>query len=106
MTESNAFHRLVRRVPARIAGVGVLTLALTAGFAGGRATLTASGEPAKTAQAAVQSSARAAVPATPQSTSAPVASYSNIVERVAPAVVTVRVEKRAEAQQTNNVPDE
>ena len=27
MTESNALHRLVRRVPTRVAGAGILTLA-------------------------------------------------------------------------------
>jgi Do/DeqQ family serine protease len=99
MTESNAFHRLVRHVPARIAGAGVLTLALAAGFAGGRVAASGPTSPAPLpvtrAESPVQS---AAAPASSPN------SYSAIVDRVTPAVVTVFVEKRAQASQTS-VPD-
>src|SRR6188508_916044 len=99
MTESNALHRLVRRVPARIAGAGVLTAALAAGFAGGRGTLTASGPESPQAPAAVARTVEPAVQSIPSS-----GSYSAIVDRVTPAVVTVKVEKRGQAVQTS-LPD-
>jgi len=99
MTESNALHRLVRRVPARIAGAGVLTAALAAGFAGGRVTLAALGPELPQAPAAVARTVEPAVQSTPSS-----GSYSAIVDRVTPAVVTVTVEKRSQAMQTS-LPD-
>ncbi len=96
MTESNALHRLVRQVPARIAGAGVLTLALAAGFAGGRVT----------AATPEQGTAVAPAPAArtlPVPVAAPGApgSYSAIVDRVSPAVVTVTVQMKATAEQTS-----
>jgi Do/DeqQ family serine protease len=97
MTESNAFHRLVRRVPARIAGAGVLTLALAAGFAGGR--VAASGPSASPTPAPAPRAVEAAVQVAPTANS-----YSAIVDRVTPAVVTVYVEKRTQARQTS-LPD-
>ncbi len=76
------------------ATASLAALAIAAGFAGGRATVSASAPlPPVVAQVA------AAAP------SAALASYSGVVERVAPAVVTVRVEKQAEASRTA-IPDE
>jgi serine protease Do len=72
-------------------------MALGVGFAGGRATLGASGA-VPAADAAAQ-----ATPITLPQTS--VASYSAVVDRVAPAVVTVRVQKKADAQQLA-IPDQ
>jgi Do/DeqQ family serine protease len=97
MTESNALRRLVRGVPARIAGAGVLTLALAAGFAGGR--VAASGPSSSPTPAPAQHVVQAAVQAAPTTNS-----YSAIVDRVTPAVVTVYVEKRTPARQTS-MPD-
>ena len=68
-------------------------LALAAGFAGGRATVSAS---APLSQVAPQVAG-----AGPSSA---LASYSGVVDRVAPAVVTVRVEK--EAASRTAIPDE
>ena len=67
-------------------------VALAAGFAGGRATLNASspGTPPPPAVANASQDTPTLGPA----------SYSAIVDKVAPAVVTVRVEKRAEAMPT------
>jgi len=92
MTDS-ARNRL-RPYSVRAVTAGVAALAVAAGFAGGRATVSASAPlPPVTAQVV------AAVP------SAALPSYSGVVERVAPAVVTVRVEKQAEASRTA-LPDE
>jgi serine protease Do len=71
--------------------VALAAAGVTAGFAGGRHTLDAA-----TQQAAVAPAA----PAVITSPSVGTASYSAIVERVAPAVVTVRVEKQAEMSRT------
>ncbi len=84
----------------RLLQVAVLTLAVTAGVAGARA------------------SQSTTVPGTPPPAPAPAAaaaspvlagglpSYSGIVDQVAPAVVTIRVEKRLAAQPTMALPDE
>jgi Do/DeqQ family serine protease len=64
-----------------------VALAVAVGFAGGRATLVASTQPAAGAPVAL-------VAQTVPAFNAP--SYSTVVERAAPAVVTVRVEKKAE----------
>jgi Do/DeqQ family serine protease len=71
--------------------VALAAAGVAAGFAGGRNTLDASSQSAVVAPAAP-----AAVPAPAIGT----ASYSAVVERVAPAVVTVRVEKQAEVSRT------
>jgi Do/DeqQ family serine protease len=93
MSESNAFHRLVRQNPARFAGAGVLTLALAAGIAGGRVAASGPASPTPPARAG-ESAVQAAL--------APSAnSYSAIVDRVTPAVVTVYVEKRAKISETS-----
>jgi Do/DeqQ family serine protease len=94
MTESNALHRLVRQVPTRIAGAGVLTLALAAGFAGGRVTAAAPEQAAAVAPAPAARTLPLASPGAP-------GSYSAIVDRVSPAVVTVTVQMKATAQQTS-----
>ena len=100
MTESNALHRLVRQLPARVAGAGVLSLALAAGFAGGRVTAAAPEQVTATPAPA----ARVLPPPTIQA--AP-GSYSAIVDRVSPAVVTVNVQMKASAERTSlpNLPD-
>jgi len=102
MTESNAIHRLVRGVPARITGAGLLTLALAAGFAGGRVTAAAPEQAAAVASAP----APAAQPAPLAAHGAP-SSYSAIVDRVSPAVVTVTVQMKASTQRTSapDLPD-
>jgi Do/DeqQ family serine protease len=88
---NSARHRF-RVFSVRAATAGFGALALAAGFAGGRATVSASAPPP---------------PVTAQVAAAPSAlpSYSGVVERVAPAVVTVRVEKQSEASRTA-IPDE
>ena len=70
--------------------VALATAGVAAGFAGGRNTLVASSQ-----QAAPHASH--SVEALPSITTA---SYSAVVDRVAPAVVTVRVEKQAEVSRT------
>src|SRR5688572_19177804 len=97
MTESNAFHRLVRKMPARVAGAGVLTMALAAGFAGGRVTAAAAPEQVTATPAPAARAIPPAIPATP-------GSYSAIVDRVSPAVVTVNVQMKATAERTS-IPD-
>ena len=88
MNDSSARNRF-QSFSARAAAAG-LALAVAAGFAGGRATLSASAPLAPVAAPAQAAPApMAAMP-----------SYSGVVERVAPAVVTVRVEKQAEAART------
>src|SRR6187549_1348779 len=96
MTESNALHRLVRKMPAQVAGAGVLTMALAAGFAGGRVTAAAPEQVTATPAPAARAIAPA-IQATP-------GSYSAIVDRVSPAVVTVNVQMKASAERTS-VPD-
>ncbi|MGE0362093.1 MAG: Do family serine endopeptidase [Vicinamibacterales bacterium] len=75
----------------RLAAAGLLSLALGTAFVGGRATITAAG-PATPAAA----SPRADLVALP--VTAP--SYSAVVDRVAPAVVTLRVQRRVEGSRT------
>ena len=83
MTESNALHRLVRKMPAQVAGAGVLTMALAAGFAGGRVTAAAPEQVTATPAPAARAIAPA-IQATP-------GSYSAIVDRVSPAVAVSTV---------------
>jgi serine protease Do len=80
--------RRFRPFSARVALAGLVAASLGTGFAGGRATLAAGQRPA------VAPPAHAATAVAPEY--GPV-SYSAIVDRVAPAVVTVRVEKQASA---------
>jgi Do/DeqQ family serine protease len=96
----NPLHRL-GRVRTQVLGAGALTLALAAGFAGGRVTASEQAAPPQTPPA--QTRAIEPLKAPPSS----VTSYSPIVERVSPAVVTVRVQGRANATRTNvpNIPD-
>jgi len=91
MFEPNSRHLSFRR-PTWLATLGLATAAMVAGAAGARAHLADAGAPApaRSTAAAVE---RAPLPSIP--------SYSDIVDRVAPAVVTVRVEKHAEANQTS-----
>lgn len=77
-----------RHVGTRASVAAVVAVAIAVGFAGGR----------RTVASAHQSEAQG--PTAQPSTPAPVAmlpSYSAVVDRVAPAVVTIRVEKQAEA---------
>src|SRR5262245_30201655 len=81
--------------PARIAAIALAAALFGAGVSGVVATLSAtapSPAPAAAAPAPVPSSV--ALPT-------PVASYSPVVDKVAPAVVTIRVERRAEATPTD-----
>ena len=94
MTDWNARNRF-RSVSAR-AAAALAAVAVAVGFAGGRTTLTASAPLAPVA---------ASVQAGPLAPLATMPSYSAVVERVAPAVVTVRVEKQAEAARTA-IPEE
>ncbi len=87
MTASAPRPRWLKPFSARVALAGLVATSLGAGFAGGRATLTAA-SPAP----AVAPPAYTAPAVGPEY--GPV-SYSSIVDRVAPAVVTVRVEKQA-----------
>ena len=81
--------------------LGLATLTLVAGAGGIGAHLAASPDPAPAAHAApaVPAAADTARPGLPS-----VPSYSRIVEKVAPAVVTVRVEKRVSATPTMGGP--
>jgi serine protease Do len=95
----------VLRQPLRfvIAGLAVLTLAL--GAAAGHEQLSAAARSASTTTASLAAPA-AAAPRVTENPALPTApSYSAIVERVAPAVVTVRVDRRAEATPTS-LPEE
>ena len=78
----------------RIAALGLATTAPAAGLSGVRSTLSASAEPAQT-----HAAAPAGLPG-PLATAPAQASYSAVVDQVAPAVVTIRVEKTAEVEQT------
>jgi len=91
ISHQHQHHR--RRLSIRRTAVAVLALALAGagGFARGRATLVASSPPG-----AVSPPIRA-IDTAPQPNSV---SYSAIVERVAPAVVTVRIEKAADVSRT------
>ena len=71
----------------RLAAAGLLSVALGTAFLGGRATVTAAGPGATAAPGPV---AVSALPLTSPS-------YAAVVDRVAPAVVTLRVEQRVEA---------
>ena len=74
----------------RLAAAGLLSLALGTAFVGGRATITAAAPDVP------------AAPARPDlvAASVPTSGYSAVVDRVAPAVVTLRVQRRVEASQT------
>jgi Do/DeqQ family serine protease len=86
MSQLNSRLSQLRR-PSRLAAIGVAAAALAAGAVEGRARLSAAPVPA--VEPAAPMTEAPALPLTP--------SYSAIVERVAPAVVTVRVEKRGDA---------
>ena len=77
----------------RIAALGLAATAAAAGIFGVRSTLLASAEPQTRPPAAV------VVPA-PLAAAPAQSSYSAVVDMVAPAVVTIRVEKTAEMEQT------
>src|SRR5688572_8586494 len=90
MVETNHRMRHLFR-SRRFTAAGALTLALAVGFAGGRSMVSASGELAPPRETrAVDAVARPAL----------TSSYSAIVDKVAPAVATIRVSKRVEATQT------
>jgi Do/DeqQ family serine protease len=94
MYSLNARYRSLRR-PSWMAALGLATLTLVAGAGITRVQLAAAPGPEPAARAAA-ATAKLALPAVP--------SYSSIVEKVAPAVVTVRVEKTASAMSTMAVP--
>ncbi|MEZ5286745.1 MAG: DegQ family serine endoprotease [Vicinamibacterales bacterium] len=94
MTTTTTAQPRQTRSPGRGPIVAAAALALAVGFAGGRAQLTASSPAPVVADQPSATSAGPSVPATLPN------SYSAIVDKVAPAVVTVRVEKRAEAMPT------
>lgn len=100
MTMSPTDPTRTRRPIARTAAIALAAALFGAGVSGVVATLSAttSDRPAPAAASPVVGpvSLSAAAAAT-----APVASYSPIVERVAPAVVTIRVERRATATPTD-----
>ena len=79
---------------ARVAVLGIVAMGLVAGASGVRTTLSASSQPGTASLAAPMA---AAVP--PQFAAAP-QSYSTVVDKVAPAVVTIRVQKQAEMTPT------
>ena len=91
------------RQPLRLATAGLAVLTLALGAAAGHAPLWAAD------QSPVAPTAAATAPATPgvvENPALPLApTYSAIVDRVAPAVVTVRVDKHAEATPTS-LPEE
>ena len=89
MNDMNRFSLL--RQPLRLATAGLAVLTLAAGAAAGHERLTAEPSPAPSASA-IHPADTPAAPLAP--------SYSGIVDRVAPAVVTVRVDKRAEVTPT------
>jgi serine protease Do len=90
MFEPTSRYLSLRR-PTWLATLGLATVTMVAGAAGARAHLAAAPAPAP-AHATAAIVERAPLPSVP--------SYSDIVDRVAPAVVTVRVEKHAEAETT------
>ena len=92
MSETATRYDRFRQHSARAITAGVAVVALAAGFAGGRATLMASSPPnAPTpAHGVVAGGAPLAT----------AASYSAVVDRVAPAVVTIRVEKKVASSRT------
>jgi len=90
MFEPNTRQHSLRR-PTWLATLGLAAFTLAAGAAGTRAHLAAAAGP-EPVRAAVAGVERAPLPVVP--------SYSDIVERVAPAVVTVRVEKHADVTPT------
>ncbi|MCC7126310.1 MAG: trypsin-like peptidase domain-containing protein, partial [Acidobacteria bacterium] len=87
MTDVTATGTLLRRRAPRLAALALAATTLVAGYAGGRATVSA-GTGAMTAAAPVVAD-RARVPG-------PLTSYSGVVDAVAPAVVTVRTEHDVE----------
>ena len=104
MNETTTRDSLFRQ-PLRLATAGLAVLTLALGAAAGHEHLWAADQPAATPAAAMAAPATAA-PRVVENPALPLApSYSAVVDRVAPAVVTVRVEKRAEATQTS-LPEE
>ncbi len=83
------------RRPTWMATLGLAALTLVAVAGGTRAHLAAAPDPAPAVRAAADTR-ELALPAVP--------SYSSIVEKVAPAVVTIRIEKSAGAMPTMGVP--
>ena len=100
MSDRNLLNRIRTLGSGRRAALaGALALATGLGFAGGRATLSATSAVPEPAPPVAGQAAPIVLPQTS------VASYSAVVDRVAPAVVTVRVERRNEGRQMQ-VPDE
>ena len=91
MLTHNTVERLLLYARARALAVGLTVLALVAGFAGGRSSLSAA--TATTPRVASVSQAPLDVAPAP-------GSYSAIVDKVAPAVVTVRVDKKVPPTET------
>ena len=90
MNPSSVTRRDLPRV-SRLAAAGLLSAALGTAFFGGRATVTAAGS------AATAAPGPAVVSGLPLTSP----SYASVVDRVAPAVVTLRVEQRVEASPTS-----
>ena len=82
---------------ARAAVLGLAAVGLVAGASGVRTTLSASSQPAPAPPAAVAP----VVPGVPTAVPAGPQSYSAVVDKVAPAVVTIRVQKQAEMTPTS-----
>ena len=89
MTASAPHSRRFRPLSSRVATASLVALSVGAGFAGGRATLAAAQHPTAAPPAHVASNAPNAA-----------ASYSAIVDKAAPAIVTVRVEKKPDLSRT------
>ena len=89
MTKATAPNRRFRRPMTRFMACGLLACALAVAVAGSHSTLLAS-SPRASVTAPLPPSAEGVSPAT-------VISYSAIVDRVQPGVVTVQVEKREAA---------
>ena len=85
MNELRTIQHGFRLPSVRAGAMGLVALAVAAGFAGGRVTLAASDQRSPQAGPAVQVTELA-----PQTGAT---SYSAIVDRVAPSIVTIRVEK-------------
>src|SRR5262245_9918436 len=80
--------------PVRIAGIALAAALFGAGVSGVVATLSATAPASAPAPAAT-------APVSPTAALPAVTSYSPVVDKVAPAVVTIRIERRAEATQTD-----
>lgn len=77
-------------LPRRVLAGGVLAAALGVGFAGGVATVKA-----RSSDVAQSAAATATAPAGPLANGTALPSYSAVVDKVAPAVATIRVERTA-----------